>query len=91
MGIAPNGINADSPDTKQTVPDFFMSTINLKRTTPDKYLTGAGHNQRPGASPRLAAYIQFLGGGRGAGAEPRMIFRFPICSGVPLLRIMDVR
>ena len=51
MGVAPNGINADSPDTKQTVPDFFMSTINLKRTTPDKYLTDAGHDQRPGASP----------------------------------------
>lgn len=91
MKTVPNGINADSPDAKQTVPDFFVPTSNSKKTSPDKYLTGAGHDRKPGASPGWQVYIQFFGGGRGAGAEPRRTFRYPICSGVSLLRTMDVR
>ena len=46
---------------------------------------------KTGNLPRLAVYIQFLEGGRGAGAEPRITFRFPICSGMSLLRIIDDR
>lgn len=46
---------------------------------------------KAGNLPRLAVYIQFLGRGRGAGAEPHITFRLSICSGVSLLRIIDVR
>ena len=46
-----NGIKTDSPDKKQTVPDFFTPFANLKLTVPDRDPTGEGHAQEPGDSP----------------------------------------
>lgn len=46
---------------------------------------------KTGNLPRPAVYIQFLEGGRGAGAEPLMTFWLSICSRVTLLRIIDDR
>ena len=39
-----NRIKSDSPDAKQTVPDYFAPVSDSKKTIPDTYLTGTGHD-----------------------------------------------
>ena len=89
--IDTNEIKTDSPDTKLTVPDFFTSVVNLKLTVPDRDLAGTGYAKEPGGSPGWRYIFSSLEEAGVQGRSPALFFRHPECSGVSLLRTMDVR